>query len=91
MSEPHFKHYWLLVICYASPITRQSSLIMDLTLTKTRTSAISRGYLIGLTGIFFWSWTGIFISYLLKNYPLAPMTLAFWRDVVVTTTLIGGR
>src|SRR5512141_2533024 len=89
MSEPHFKHYWSLVICYASPITRQSSLIMDLTLTKTRTSAISRGYLIGLTGIFFWSWTGIFISYLLKNYPLAPMTLAFWRDVVVTITLIG--
>ncbi|MFN8595824.1 MAG: EamA family transporter [Anaerolineae bacterium] len=62
---------------------------MDLTLTKTRTSTISRGYLIGVTGIFFWSWTGIFISYLLKNYPLAPMTLAFWRDVVVTLTLIG--
>jgi drug/metabolite transporter, DME family len=63
---------------------------MDLTLTKTRTSAVNRGYLIGLTGIFFWSWTGIFISYLLKNYALAPMTLAFWRDVIVTTTLLVG-
>ena len=62
---------------------------MDLTLTTARTSTVSRGYLIGLTGIFFWSWTGIFISYLLKNYPLAPMTLAFWRDVIVTATLIG--
>lgn len=62
---------------------------MDLTLTKARTSTISRGYLIGVTGIFFWSWTGIFISYLLKNYALAPMTLAFWRDVIVTLTLIG--
>src|SRR5512147_1941625 len=82
MSKPHFTHYSLLV-------THHASLIMDLTLTKTRTSAISRGYLIGLTGIFFWSWTGIFISYLLKNYPLAPMTLAFWRDVIVTATLIG--
>ncbi len=71
-------------------LTRHSSLIMDLTLVKTRTSTVNRGYLIGLTGIFFWSWTGVFISYLLKNYPLAPMTLAFWRNVIVTIALLIG-
>jgi DME family drug/metabolite transporter len=63
---------------------------MDIPLNQPKTTVINRGYLIGLMGIFFWSWTGIFISYLLKNYPLAPMTLAFWRDVIVTIALLLG-
>jgi drug/metabolite transporter (DMT)-like permease len=63
---------------------------MDIPLNQPKTTTLNRGYLIGLTGIFFWSWTGIFISYLLKNYPFAPMTLAFWRDVIVTGTLLIG-
>jgi drug/metabolite transporter (DMT)-like permease len=51
---------------------------------------LNRGYLIGLTGIVFWSTTGIFISYLLLNYPLQPLTLAFWRDLFVVSALMIG-
>ena len=35
----------------------------------------------------FWSTTAIFISYLLTRYTLAPLTLAFWRDLFVTLAL----
>ncbi|HZY42056.1 MAG TPA: DMT family transporter [Anaerolineae bacterium] len=63
---------------------------MDIPLNQPKTTALNRGYLIGVSGVFLWSWTGIFISYLLKNYPLAPMTLAFWRDVIVTGSLFIG-
>ena len=51
---------------------------------------LNRGYLIGVSGILFWSTTGIFISYLLLNYPLQPLTLAFWRDVFVVSALTIG-
>jgi drug/metabolite transporter (DMT)-like permease len=48
---------------------------------------LNRGYILGLIGIAFWSTTAIFISYLLKHYPLQPLTLAFWRDVFVVMAL----
>ncbi len=48
---------------------------------------LNRGYAIALTGVTLWSTTGIFISYLLKNFTLAPMTLAFWRNIFVITAL----
>jgi drug/metabolite transporter (DMT)-like permease len=48
---------------------------------------LNRGYALGLIGIAFWSTTAIFISYLLKNYPLQPLTLAFWRDLFVVGAL----
>lgn len=51
---------------------------------------LNRGYTLGLIGIAFWSTTAIFISYLLKNYPLQPLTLAFWRDVFVVCALLLG-
>jgi DME family drug/metabolite transporter len=51
---------------------------------------LNRGYTIGLIGIAFWSTTAIFISYLLKNYPLQPLTLAFWRDLFVVGALTIG-
>ncbi len=63
---------------------------MDISIGKSTSSSLNRGYLIALTGVMFWSWTGILISYLLKHYPLMPMTLAVWRDVFVTGTLIVG-
>jgi drug/metabolite transporter (DMT)-like permease len=34
-----------------------------------------------------WSWTGILISYLLRNHPIAPMTLALWRDLATSSGL----
>ncbi len=60
---------------------------MDIPIDKPTATSLNRGYTIALAGIMFWSWTGIFISYLLKHYPLMPMTLAFWRDVFVASAL----
>lgn len=34
-----------------------------------------------------WATTAIFISYLLAHYDLQPLTLAFWRDFIVGTSL----
>jgi drug/metabolite transporter, DME family len=56
----------------------------------TERARLNRGYTIALTGVLFWSTTAIFITYLLKNYPLAPMTLAFWRDLFVAIALAIG-
>lgn len=63
---------------------------MDIPFNQPKPTALNRGYLIGVSGVVLWSWTGIFISYLLKHYPLAPMTLALWRDVIVTGALFIG-
>ncbi len=46
-----------------------------------------RGYLILLTAVAAWATTAIFIRYLLTRYTLAPLTLAFWRDLFVVVTL----
>ena len=48
----------------------------------------ARGTLIALAGTTAWATTGIFISYLLTRYPLQPLTLAFWRDLLVAGTLL---
>jgi drug/metabolite transporter (DMT)-like permease len=56
-------------------------------LTPVDRAHLNRGYTLGLIGIAFWSTTAIFISYLLKNYPLQPLTLAFWRDLFVVGAL----
>ena len=49
--------------------------------------SLNKGYAIALTGVLFWSSTAIFISYLLTRYALAPLTLAFWRDLFVSLAL----
>ena len=49
-----------------------------------------KGALIALVGTTAWATTGIFISYLLNHYSLAPLTLAFWRDLIVALTLLIG-
>jgi drug/metabolite transporter (DMT)-like permease len=63
----------------------------DLILTSPTTAAdrshLNRGYAIAITGVTLWSTTGIFISYLLKNFTLTPMTLAFWRNIMVIIAL----
>ncbi len=48
----------------------------------------TKGILIALTGTTAWATTGIFISYLLKHYNLQPLTLAFWRDLIIAVSLI---
>lgn len=49
--------------------------------------SLNKGYTVALTGVLLWSTTAIFISFLLKRYTLAPLTLAFWRDLFVTLSL----
>jgi drug/metabolite transporter (DMT)-like permease len=46
-----------------------------------------KGIFIALAGTTVWATTGIFISYLLKHYTLQPLTLAFWRDLMIATAL----
>jgi drug/metabolite transporter, DME family len=53
-------------------------------------SPVGRGYLVALAGVVLWSWTGIFIAYLFRHHALAPLTLAFWRDLFVALALLGG-
>ena len=51
--------------------------------TSNTPSSFSRGYLIALAGTVLWSFTGILISFLSKNYALPSLVLAFWRDLSV--------
>jgi len=48
----------------------------------------AKGVLIALSGTTVWATTGIFISYLLTHYNIQPLTLAFWRDLMVALGLI---
>jgi drug/metabolite transporter (DMT)-like permease len=60
---------------------------MDTAQTQS-TSMLSRGYLICLVGVTFWSTTGILIRYLTVNFQLPALVLAFWRDLFVATALL---
>ncbi|MGH2593605.1 MAG: DMT family transporter, partial [Anaerolineae bacterium] len=53
------------------------------------TRSLNKGYAIALTGVLFWSTTAILISYLLEHYTIAPLTLAFWRDLFASAALAG--
>ena len=48
----------------------------------------TKGYIIALIGITFWSTTGIFIGYLITNYHLPALVLAFWRSILVCVVLV---
>jgi drug/metabolite transporter (DMT)-like permease len=49
--------------------------------------SLTKGYAIALTATILWATTGILISYLLTNYAIVPLTLACWRDVIVSSVL----
>jgi drug/metabolite transporter, DME family len=51
-------------------------------------SRLAKGYLIAVIGIILWSTTGVLIGYLVKNYNLPALSLAFWRNVLVCVGLI---
>ena len=57
--------------------------------TSPPARSLNKGYAIALTGVLFWSTTAIFISYLLEHYTIAPLTLAFWRDLFASAALAG--
>jgi len=54
---------------------------------KTTMSNLAKGYVIAIIGIVMWSTTGVFLSYLLTNYDLPALTLAFWRNLFVCVAL----
>jgi DME family drug/metabolite transporter len=58
----------------------------EATIAVTKPS-MTQGYAIALTATTLWATTGILISYLLTHYAIAPLTLACWRDVIVSSVL----
>jgi drug/metabolite transporter (DMT)-like permease len=51
-------------------------------------SHTTKGYLIAIIGVTFWSFTGILISYLVTNFEIPALLLALWRDLFVSIALI---
>jgi drug/metabolite transporter, DME family len=47
----------------------------------------TKGILIALLGTTAWATTAIFISYLYNHFVILPLTLAFWRDLLVGVAL----
>jgi len=52
--------------------------------------SLARGYVIALTATVIWSFTGIIISYLVKEFALPSLVLSFWRNVFVSAGMIIG-
>lgn len=50
-------------------------------------SRLTKGTLIAIVGITFWSTTGVFIAYLVTNYKMPPLLLALWRNILVCVAL----
>ena len=51
-------------------------------------SRTTKGTIIAIIGITLWSVTGILISYLITNFDIPALLLAFWRDLFVCMALI---
>jgi DME family drug/metabolite transporter len=51
-------------------------------------SNLAKGYTIAIIGIVIWSTTGIFIGYILTNYNMPALLLAFWRNLLVCVALV---
>lgn len=51
-------------------------------------SHLAKGYVIAIIGITLWSTTGVLIGYLITNYNLPALLLAFWRDLLVCAALV---
>jgi len=51
-------------------------------------SRVTKGYLIAIIGISLWSTTGVFIGYLITNYRMPALLLAFWRNLLVCAALV---
>ncbi len=51
-------------------------------------SRTTKGTIIAIVGITFWSVTGVLISYLITNFEIPALLLAFWRDLFVCVALV---
>ncbi len=54
----------------------------------THRPALTRGYTIALASAAILSTTAVFIRYLTQTYQIPALVLAFWRDVIVSLTLL---
>jgi DME family drug/metabolite transporter len=50
----------------------------------------TKGYVIAIVGVAFWSSSAILISYLVGSCRMAPLQLAFWRDALVCSGVGAG-
>jgi drug/metabolite transporter (DMT)-like permease len=53
-------------------------------------SRATKGYVIAIVGVAFWSSSAILISYLVGTYRMPPLQLAFWRDALVCIGVAAG-
>jgi len=51
-------------------------------------SRLAKGYVIGIVGVAIWSTTGILISFLIVQYRMPALLLAFWRNLLVSAELL---
>ena len=51
-------------------------------------SHLTKGYFTAIIGIIIWSSTPVFIGYLIVNYKMPALLVAFWRDLLVCVALI---
>lgn len=51
-------------------------------------SRLTKGYIIAIIGIVIWSTSGIFMGYLITNYKMPALLLAFWRNLLVCAALV---
>jgi len=58
-----------------------------LTAQKSAPSRFTQGYMICLAGTTLWSFTAIFIRYLIVTYQMPALVLAAWRDLLVALAL----
>jgi drug/metabolite transporter (DMT)-like permease len=49
---------------------------------------LTKGYFIAMIGVMFWSFTGVLIGYLVINYKMPALLVAFWRDLFVCVVLL---
>ncbi len=50
-------------------------------------SRLTKGYLIGIIGVTFWSTTGVLLGYLITTYKIPALLLALWRSLFVCAAL----
>ncbi len=46
------------------------------------------GYSTAIAAVAFWSTTGVFLSYLSTHFKVEPLALAFWRNLLISATLV---
>jgi drug/metabolite transporter (DMT)-like permease len=51
-------------------------------------SNLAKGYTIAFIGIIAWSTTGVLIGYIITNYEMPALLLAFWRNIFVCVALV---